>query len=86
VQILPLNPEFPGPLDDVNRILGMPKYSNPDRYSVEKSLKIFETYCRYYYPSGTIEQWARLWHRGPNKARQYDRHGNAYWSKVRGRI
>tara|TARA_Y100000034_G_scaffold136255_1_gene211827 strand:+ start:2540 stop:3073 length:534 start_codon:yes stop_codon:yes gene_type:complete len=82
VQLMPLNPDNPGMLDDYNRIMPHTPYTNYDRANPEKSYKVFRVICRYYYPFGTLEQWARLWHRGPNKARQYDEHGDRYWAKV----
>ena len=82
VQLMPLNPDNPGMLDDYNRIMPRTPYTNWDRLSPDKSFQVFRVCCRYYYPHGTLEQWARLWHRGPNKSSQYDEHGDRYWAKV----
>jgi len=67
---------------DVNRILKAPVFSYNDRLDYDASVEMFRVYCKHYYKNGTIEQICRLWYRGPNKKRQYDKHGDEYWSLI----
>ena len=70
-------------LKDVNRIVGYNRWSSQDRLDLHKSIEMLEAYCLHYYPHGTIEQRARLWHRGPSKKAQYDANGDDYWRKAK---
>ena len=68
---------------DVNRILCAPVFVLSDRLDPLASREMFRVYCEHYYPHGTIEQFCRLWHRGPNRKHQYDKHGSKYWAMCR---
>jgi len=68
---------------DVNRILKQPVFSYNDRLDWDASRYMFNVYCTHYYPRGTVEEYCRLWHRGPSKRRQYDKHGDKYWTACR---
>ena len=65
---------------DANRIIGYEKYTLADRWNPVKSWEIFRLVCRFYYPHGTPEQFARCWNggpRGPKKPATLP-----YWLKV----
>ena len=69
---------------DVNRILGEDRYSLADRTDVRSSCGMFATYCLWYWPDGTPEQWSRGWcggPKGPSKACSLP-----YWRKVKAEI
>ena len=66
---------------DCNRILKLPVFSLSDRLDDKASRAMFDTYCKHYYPEGELEEWCRLWHRGPSRKRQYDELGDLYWKK-----
>ena len=68
---------------DVNRILGRPAFVLSDRLDWQASREMFNVTCRHYYPHGTVEQYCRLWYRGPNRKRQADKHGTKYWTQCR---
>jgi len=68
---------------DCLRIVGYNQWAPQDRLDLYKSAEMFAAYCFHYYPYGSMEEMARLWHRGPSKTAQYDRHGDRYWDKVR---
>lgn len=69
-------------LRDCNRIAKYPRWCLDDRMDVRASYEMFKTYLKHYYPNGSMEQRAKLWHRGPSKARQNDKYGDRYWAKV----
>lgn len=69
---------------DANRILGRSKYNLADRLDVQKSWEMFRLVVRYYYPSGTPEQWARTWNGGPKGSSRPAT--LAYWRKVQAEL
>ena len=70
-------------LDDANRIVGYRCWTSQDRLNLAKSTDMMEAVVLRYYPHGTIEQRSRLFRRGPSKSAQNDKHGDAYWAKIR---
>lgn len=68
-------------VDDCNRIVGRQRWTYEDRRDPVKSLEMFCTYCRHYWPAGGPEQWARGWNGGPQGPRKAST--LAYWHKVR---
>ena len=67
-------------LTDANAQLakeGKQGYALSEMRDKEKAEVVFLAYSRRY-KATTFEDMARLWHRGPNKKRQMDKHGDAY--------
>jgi hypothetical protein len=71
-------------VDDVNRILRRQgntyRYTYDDRWLRNKSIKMFDIYCKYYGLT-TAEEIARCWNGGP-RGMQNDMTAN-YWKKVK---
>ena len=65
---------------DVNLIVKRELYELKDRLNTLYSRHMFNIYCMHYYPNGSVQQMCRLWYRGPNKKRQWDKHSDEYWS------
>ena len=74
-------------VDDVNRILKRKKstlnFTYKDRWSRDKSIQMFEIYCKYY-GLGTAEEIARCWNGGPRGINNPSTVG--YWEKVKTQI
>jgi len=74
-------------VDDVNRILRRQKsdlrFSYDDRWLRNKSIKMFDIYCKHYGLT-TAEQIARCWNGGP-RGMQNEMTAK-YWKKVRNKI
>jgi len=74
-------------VDDVNRILRRQKsdlrFSYDDRWLRNKSIKMFDIYCKHYGLT-TAEEIARCWNGGP-RGMQNEMTAN-YWKKVRNKI
>ena len=74
-------------VDDVNRILKKKKstlkFTYNDRWSRNKSIKMFEIYCNYYGLT-TAEEVARCWNGGPRGINNPATVG--YWKKVKYKI
>ena len=70
-------------VDDVNRILKLKKlpirYSYDDRWLRNKSIQMFDIYCKHY-QLNTAEEIARCWNGGP-RGMQNEMTAN-YWKKV----
>lgn len=65
---------------EANRILGRDEFTLADRYSPERSVAIFDTYCSRWCVDATDEQIARRWNggcRGDTKEATA-----AYWARV----
>ncbi len=77
-------------VEDVNRILrittmrGDVTFTHEDALDDKKARFMFNVYCTYYYPNGTIDQWCRLWHRGSSHKQQRDNRGDIYSAKCQG--
>ncbi len=73
---------------EVNRILEKNgsdvRYNYNDRYSVEKSKKMFYVWKEYYHPNSSYEKIARCWNGGTNGHMFYCTH--RYWRKVSDRL
>jgi len=74
-------------VDDVNRILRRQKsdlrFSYDDRWLRNKSIKIFDIYCKHYGLT-TAEQIARCWNGGPRGMQNEMTAG--YWKKVKNQL
>ena len=74
-------------VDDVNRILRRQKsdlrFSYDDRWLRNRSIKMFDIYCKYYGLT-TAEQIARCWNGGP-RGMQNEMTAN-YWEKVKNQL
>jgi len=74
-------------VDDINRILkrqNLPvRYSYNDRWSRNKSIQMFDIYCKYY-KLNTAEEIARCWNGGPNGMQNEMTVG--YWEKVSNKL
>ena len=74
-------------VDDVNRILRRQKsdlrFSYDDRWLRDKSIKIFDIYCKHYGLT-TAEQIARCWNGGPRGMQNEMTAG--YWKKVKNQL
>jgi len=74
-------------VDDVNRILRRQKsdlrFSYDDRWSRDKSVKMFDIYCKHYGLT-TAEEMARCWNGGPRGMRN-EMTAN-YWEKVKNQL
>ena len=74
-------------VDDVNRILRRQKSTNryhyEDRWLRNKSIKMFDIYCKYYGLT-TAEEIARCWNGGP-RGMQNEMTAN-YWKKVKNQL
>ena len=74
-------------VDDVNRILRRQKsdlrFSYDDRWLRNRSIKMFDIYCKYYGLT-TAEQIARCWNGGP-RGMQNEMTTN-YWEKVKNQL
>ncbi len=74
-------------VDDINRILkrkNLPvRYSYSDRWSRNKSIQMFDIYCKYY-KLNTAEEIARCWNGGPNGMQNEMTVG--YWEKVSNKL
>ena len=74
-------------VDDINRILkrqNLPvRYSYNDRWSRNKSIQMFDIYCKYY-KLNTAEEMARCWNGGPNGMQNEMTVG--YWKKVSNKL
>jgi len=70
-------------VDDVNRILKRKRityrYSYNDRWSRDKSIQMFDIYCKYY-KLNTAEEIARCWNGGPRGMQNEMTVG--YWERV----
>ena len=70
-------------VDDVNRILRRQKsdlrFTYDDRWSRNKSIKMFDIYCKHYGLT-TAEEIARCWNGGPRGMNYQST--SAYWKKV----
>ena len=69
-------------VDEVNRILGRDEFTHDDAWNPAKSAAMFAVYCYHWRPSGTPEQWARIWNGGP--AGDSKESTIKYWEKVKG--
>ena len=74
-------------VDDVNRILKRKRityrYSYNDRWSRDKSIQMFDIYCKYY-RLNTAEEIARCWNGGPRGMQNEMTVG--YWERVSGKL
>jgi hypothetical protein len=74
-------------VDDINRILkkqNLPvRYSYSDRWLRNKSIQMFDIYCKYY-KLNTAEEIARCWNGGPNGMQNEMTVG--YWEKVSNKL
>jgi len=74
-------------VDDVNRILRRQKselrFSYDDRWLRDKSIKMFDIYCKHYGLT-TAEQIARCWNGGPRGMQNEMTAG--YWKKVKNQL
>ena len=74
-------------VDDVNRILKRKKityrYSYNDRWSRDKSMQMFDIYCKYY-RLNTAEKIARCWNGGPRGMQNEMTVG--YWERVMNKL
>jgi len=74
-------------VNDVNRILRRQKlelrFSYDDRWLRDKSIKIFDIYCKHYGLT-TAEQIARCWNGGPRGMQNEMTAG--YWKKVKNQL
>ena len=74
-------------VDDVNRILKRKRityrYSYNDRWSRDKSIQMFDIYCKYY-KLNTAEEIARCWNGGPRGMQNEMTVG--YWKKVSNKL
>jgi len=74
-------------VDDINRILRRQKsyirFSYNDRWLRQKSIEMFEIYCKYYGLT-TAEEIARCWNGGPRGINNPATVG--YWNKVKSKI
>jgi len=66
---------------EVNRILNQNKYSYEDRYSVHKSIEMFNIYQSKYNPDKDLELAAKLWNGGSTYYLRLDK-VESYWKKV----
>lgn len=65
---------------DCNRIVGHKRWTNEDRWDLEKSRDMFRLYTEHYAPHGTNEQKARVWNGGPKGPSKPAT--EPYWQKV----
>ena len=74
-------------VEDVNRILRRQKsnlrFTYDDRWSRNKSVKMFDVYCKYY-GLVTAEEIARCWNGGPNGMQ--NEVTTKYWVKVKNKL
>ena len=74
-------------VDDINRILkrknSLLRFNYNDRWSRNKSIQMFEIYCKYY-NLNTYEKIARCWNGGPNGI--YKSTTADYWDRVKNKI
>ena len=74
-------------VDDVNRILKRKRityrYSYNDRWSRDKSMQMFDIYCKYY-RLNTAEKIARCWNGGPRGMQNEMTVG--YWERVMNKL
>ena len=74
-------------VDDVNRILKRKRipyrYSYNDRWSRDKSMQMFDFYCKYY-RLNTAEKIARCWNGGPRGMQNEMTVG--YWERVMNKL
>ena len=74
-------------VDDVNRILKRKRityrYSYNDRWSRDKSMQMFDIYCKYY-RLNTAEEIARCWNGGPRGMQNEMTVG--YWERVMNKL
>ena len=74
-------------VDDVNRILRRQKsdlkFTYDDRWLRNKSIKMFDIYCKHYGLT-TAEEMARCWNGGPRGMQNEMTSG--YWEKVKNKI
>ena len=74
-------------VDDVNRILRRQKsdlrFSYDDRWSRNRSIKMFDVYCKHYGLT-TAEEMARCWNGGPRGMQNEMTAG--YWEKVKNQL
>jgi len=74
-------------VNDVNRILRRQKldlrFSNDDRWLRNKSIKMFDIYCKHYGLT-TAEEIARCWNGGPRGMQNEMTAG--YWKKVKNQL
>lgn len=67
---------------EVNRILGEDRYSYQDRYSVSKSIEMFNIFQDKYNPDRDLELAAKLWNGGSTYYLRLDK-VESYWNKVK---
>ena len=74
-------------VDDINRILerknSLLRFNYNDRWSRNKSIQMFEIYCKYY-NLNSYEKIARCWNGGPDGI--YKPTTADYWDKVKNKI
>jgi len=68
-------------VQDVNRILGMSKYTHDDAYDPIKARAMFDVYNAHYHPLVLPERIARCWNGGPKGHTKEATIG--YWAKVK---
>ena len=70
---------------EVNRILKKGKkklrFTLKDRFSREKSIKMFKVWKKYYHSNSSFEKIARCWNGGPNGYK--NKSTSHYWNKVK---
>ncbi len=81
IGVLQIHTEY---VDDVNHILGCPKFSYNDRWDTEKSRQMATVYLRHYGKGKSIEAMARIHNGGPNGWRKENTVG--YWKKVKAEL